>query len=346
MDVSATVTAGNPPVIITQVTTPPTVGTTQPSATTTNTTPPTNAVTIDLDAKSDSGTSDTDNITNDKKPTITGVTDIPFSKVEILENGKVIATTTSNAKGEYSVDTPALTDASHTFTVQATAPSATIAVTSPNLDVTVDTSVNAADDKASATEDTTASISGSVINNDDHTNGETVAATTALKTAHGVYTLNADGTYTFVVDNTASQSLAAGDTVVDMLTYEITDKAGNKTTATLETTITGTNDAPTVSAKASLHAIDEDTTIVLNKAELLSQASDIDKSDVLHIENITAKHGTVSVDAQTREIHYTPNADFNGKETFTYDIVDSHNAIVQTTATMTVNPVDDTVNQN
>ena len=125
------------------MTTPPTVGTTQPLVGTTTTTPPTNAVSIDLDAKSDSGANTTDNITKDTTPTITGVTDIPFSKVEILEAGKVIATTTSNASGNYSVDTATLSDASHALTAQATAPSATASVTSSSLDVVVDTAISA-----------------------------------------------------------------------------------------------------------------------------------------------------------------------------------------------------------
>jgi VCBS repeat-containing protein len=61
-----------------------------------------------------------------------------------------------------------------------------------------------------------------------------------------VYTLNSDGSYTFTVDNAASQSLAAGQSATDTLTYEITDTAGNTATATLTTTITGTNDAAVI----------------------------------------------------------------------------------------------------
>jgi hypothetical protein len=42
-----------------------------------------NAVTIDLTAKTDSGASNTDNITNNHTPMIAGTTTIPFSKVDI-----------------------------------------------------------------------------------------------------------------------------------------------------------------------------------------------------------------------------------------------------------------------
>jgi len=154
MTVSATVSAGNPPVITTQVTSVPVVTNTQPAITTTQTTPPTNTVTIDLATSSDSGVDHNDNITNDNSPSITGTTALPFSKVEILENGKVLATTTSDAQGIYQVDTPSLIDANHDLTAQATAPSASTAVTSSALSVTVDTLLKAPSSHLLASSDT------------------------------------------------------------------------------------------------------------------------------------------------------------------------------------------------
>ena len=52
---------------------------------------------------------------------------------------------------------------------------------------------------------------------------------TALRGAYGSLTLNADGSYTYVVDNTnaAVQALRlATDTLIDSFSYTVTDAAG------------------------------------------------------------------------------------------------------------------------
>src|SRR4051794_12871553 len=70
---------------------------------------------------------------------------------------------------------------------------------------------------------------------------------------HGSVTINADGSYTYVIDNTdtAVQALrTAGQTLTDSFTYTVTDAAGATATATLTVTIHGANDAPVAVADA------------------------------------------------------------------------------------------------
>jgi len=204
------------------------------------------------------------------------ITGVPGSIVHVLINGQPSAiTATIGGNGQGSITLPKLPDGSNALTFTQTAPNG-LTSAPQTMTVVTDNTVNATDDKATADEDHTGAVTGNVITNDDHGNGETVAATSALTTAHGTYTLNTDGTYTFIVNNAASQSLAVGQSATDTLTYEITDPAGNTTAATLSTTITGTNDKPVLLAHT--FNVDEDSS-----ASGQLYMSDIDKTDTLSV---------------------------------------------------------------
>ena len=67
----------------------------------------------------------------------------------------------------------------------------------------------------------------------------------ALTGAHGMLTLNADGSYTYVINESDAmvQGLNPGGTLLDSFNYTLTD--GSLTdTAVLTVTIHGANDAP------------------------------------------------------------------------------------------------------
>ncbi|PUE22823.1 hypothetical protein B9Z38_15035 [Limnohabitans sp. MMS-10A-160] len=83
---------------------------------------------------------------------------------------------------------------------------------------------------------------------------------TPVTGVYGALKLGADGSYTYVVDNTNSTVQALKDanaTVTDVFTYTVKDTAGLTSTATLTVTIHGANDAVTASVIASPAAIDE-----------------------------------------------------------------------------------------
>ena len=69
---------------------------------------------------------------------------------------------------------------------------------------------------------------------------------TSLAGTYGHLTLNADGSYSYALDNTnpAVQALAAGATTTDTFTYAVTDDQGATSFTTLTITIHGLNDAP------------------------------------------------------------------------------------------------------
>src|SRR4029078_5046370 len=139
----------------------------------------------------------------------------------------------------------------------------------------VDDAPVASNDTGSANEaggtnnDTSGTVaSGNVINNDSDIddahntlfvsavrlgaeNGAGGAGTVGqeLHGAHGFLTLDANGGYTYAVDNNDPdvQALNTGDTLTDTFTYTVSDPGGLTDTAELTVTINGANDNPTIS---------------------------------------------------------------------------------------------------
>ncbi|WNV09235.1 VCBS domain-containing protein [Tardiphaga sp. 709] len=78
------------------------------------------------------------------------------------------------------------------------------------------------------------------------TAGSTGTVGSTLTGAHGSLVLNANGTYTYVIDETDAQvqALNVNGTITDTFTYTVRDPSGAIDTAQLTITINGANDAP------------------------------------------------------------------------------------------------------
>jgi len=115
-----------------------------------------------------------------------------------------------------------------------------------SLDIAItDSEPTAVADSNTIAEDST-SISGSVLTNDtvgaDANATPVTAASTAL--SYGSLVLNADGSYTYTLDNANAtvNALKDGEQLTDSYTYTLTDADGSSTTATLTITIDGHTD--------------------------------------------------------------------------------------------------------
>ncbi|GAD79878.1 hypothetical protein VEZ01S_21_00010 [Vibrio ezurae NBRC 102218] len=162
---------------------------------------------------------------------------------------------------------------------------------------------------------------------------------TGLSTnAYGHLSVESNGHWAYHIDDTAAfNSIADGQKVIETFAIEAKDGTHHNIVITL----IGSNDAPTVSGAVAMQQRGtEDRTITLNQSQLLSHAVDVDNADHLTVVNVQASHGTIKVD-QHGKILYTPDANYHGSETFTYDVKDSKGATVHTQASMQIDSVND-----
>ncbi len=165
-------------------------------------------------------------------------------------------------------------------------------------------------DTTSVTEDTSVTASDNVVTNDAvgaDTNASPITGViagtgtpsgnvgTPVAGTYGSLTLDADGGYTYTLDNgnETVQSLTPGETLTDVFTYEVTDGDDSTDTATLTITINGDDDAVTLTNLTG-SAVDE--------ADIATGSTPADTGEtVTGTFTVTAADGLVSlsVDGQT-----------------------------------------------
>ena len=171
----------------------------------------------------------------------------------------------------------------------------------------------------------------------DH--GDNAKFTTSANIAG--FHLNDDGSYTFDPSDAAYNHLGAGDHQTLTIPVTVTDANGAKDAQNLVIMVNGTNDTPVVSAPVTLPSGTEDVTETITTAQLLANATDVDSTDTLSVANIAVDHGTITGPDSAGKIQFTPEPDYNGKVTFTYDVTDSHGGTVHTSASTDLATVQD-----
>ncbi|HID23007.1 MAG TPA: tandem-95 repeat protein, partial [Planctomycetaceae bacterium] len=115
-------------------------------------------------------------------------------------------------------------------------------------------------------------------------------------------------------------------------------KQSGPTTVTI--TIDPVNDAPT--AGDDTYSVDEDGTLTIAGPGVLANDTDVDTSDLDAVLVDGPTDGTLNPwDAETGAFTYTPNPNFFGTDTFTYQANDGQLNSSVATVTITVNPIDD-----
>ncbi len=132
-------------------------------------------------------------------------------------------------------------------------------------------------------------------------------------------TLNADGSYSY-------STVAAGSDVID---YTITDGNGDSSSSTLTLTVNNVVLLPIATPQSVI--LDEDTV----QAITLGGQNGGTFAIVTGPTNGTL--GALNID----QVSYTPNADYNGADSFTFTVSDGVNTSDPATVSLTVNPVND-----
>jgi len=159
--------------------------------------------------------------------------------------------------------------------------------------------------------------------------------------SYGTFDLGISGGWQYVLNNDLAQSLAAGEQVFDTFTVTAATEDGENTSQTVTITVTGSNDAPVVSAAIELGSIEEDSGyFIIRESDLLAGAMDID-GNTLSVQNLAVTSGEASlVNNMDGTWAVNPGLNFNGQLIFSYQVSDG-NALVDNTASLVVAPVND-----
>ncbi|WP_376690798.1 tandem-95 repeat protein [Wenzhouxiangella sp. EGI_FJ10409] len=196
-----------------------------------------------------------------------------------------------------------------------------------------------ASDDAFATDEDSALTTGDVLANDSDAEGDTLSVD-SIDTigTQGSVTDNGDGSFGYD-PNGQFEALAQGDSDTDSFTYTVSDGNGGTDTATVTITINGVNDAPTANDDA--YMTDEDIELVVPVPGVLGNDDDVDTGDTLTaVLDADVSNGALNLNADG-SFSYTPAADFNGTDSFTYHANDGSADSATVTVTITVNAVND-----
>ncbi len=164
-----------------------------------------------------------------------------------------------------------------------------------------------------------------VLSNDSDPNGDALIISAVTQGAHGTVSISAGN-----IDLTYKPN--AGYHGTDSFTYTIDDGVAKSATATVSVLVNSLPIAGTDSPRC-----DEDASTVIS---VLANDSDPD-GDTLSITHVTTPaHGTAQHNID-KTITYTPAADYNGSDSFSYTISDGNGGTATATVNVTVDPVND-----
>ncbi len=144
---------------------------------------------------------------------------------------------------------------------------------------------------------------------------------------------------TVSVNNTGTRLLytpPAGSSAFESVTYSISDGAGGtaQATATIQTIASGfvaNNDYFTIIKNSTSNSLP----VMVNDVELPNIGQHLHISDI-GLGGNAPQHGTVTISPSQTSLIYTPNAGFNGSDTFTYEITDGSPSRAQGTVTISI----------
>jgi len=182
-------------------------------------------------------------------------------------------------------------------------------------------------DEVSIEEDS-ATTSIDVLANDSDADGDTLQiSSVTIPNNGGTAVINGDK-----IDYTPAANFNGTET----FSYTVNDTKDDGNTVTVTVTVTAVNDAPVAVEDTATVAEDAATTSI----DVLANDTDID-GDTLQISSVTTTDNGGTAVINGDKIDYTPAANFNGTETFSYTVKDSTGDGNTVTVTVTVTAVND-----
>ena len=125
-----------------------------------------------------------------------------------------------------------------------------------------------------------------------------------------------------------------------LITLTVHDADGGTASDTFIMTVTPVNDPPV--ANADTANVNEDASVSIN---VLGNDTDVDigneGDDLTIVSSASVDNGTVDIASDKKSLSFTPSANWNGTEVFTYTIRDTAGSTASASVTVTVAPVND-----
>jgi VCBS repeat-containing protein len=183
----------------------------------------------------------------------------------------------------------------------------------------------------SMTEDASLTVPApGLLGNDPDPDGGTLTTALATESAHGTATVGTDGSFSYVP--------FAHFNGTDSFTYTASDGILASTPSTVTITVAAVNDAPVTTT--SSYTLDEDSPLTVPAPGVLRSAVDIEGDPLTAARVSEPSHGNLAFNVDG-SFTYTPVANFNGADSFTFTAYDGTGTSAVTTVVLTVNPVAD-----
>jgi T1SS-143 domain-containing protein len=159
---------------------------------------------------------------------------------------------------------------------------------------------------------------------------------------YGTLTIRADGSYSYALNDgdPDTQALKAGDVAHDKFTYTLTDLRGQSTTAVIDITVNGANDAPV--GVADTFTVQEDRPLLVNVTNgVLKNDTDVDTIGLTVSLVSGPAHAATFALNSNGSFTYLASADYAGPDSFTYRVSDGSLTSDPVTVTLNVTAVND-----
>jgi VCBS repeat-containing protein len=250
----------------------------------------------------------------------------------VLGSGPSHGTLTLDADGSFTYTPAANFSGSDSFTYRASDGTLDSNLATVTITVTaINDAPTAAADAYSTAEDTALTVAApGLLGNDTDPDSSTLTAAVVTGPGHGTLTLNANGSFTYTP--------AANFNDTDTFTYRASDGSAQSNSATVTITVTPVSDPPAATDDA--YSTNEDTALTVAAPGLLGNDTDPDSSTLTAALVTGPGHGTLTLNANG-SFTYTPAANFNDTDSFTYRASDGSLTSDPATVTITVTPVND-----
>lgn len=146
-----------------------------------------------------------------------------------------------------------------------------------------------------------------VLGNDTDPDGDVITASLVSQPAHGVLTLNTNGSFNYTPD--------ANYHGPDSFSYRASDGALSSSSAVVSLTVNSVNDPPI--ALADAYSTDRDTPLTISQPGVLGNDTDADADPLTATLVSGPAHGVLTLNANG-SFGYTPNTGYTGSDSFSY----------------------------